>query len=69
MTKQWNLTRAILIGALIGALYSFAKDVAEPQPFEIVGALATAFGGAVGGAFLFGVATALRNFFVARNSN
>ncbi|TIR34558.1 MAG: hypothetical protein E5X35_07545 [Mesorhizobium sp.] len=69
MSKQWNLTKAILLGALIGALYSFAKEIAEREAFEIVGALARAFGGAVGGAFLFGAIAALRNLFVSRNSN
>jgi outer membrane lipoprotein SlyB len=69
MSRQWNVTKVALWGALIGAIYSFGKAAIGPAGFEIVGAMAGAVGGAVAGAFLFAVVAALRNMFARRNSN
>lgn len=71
-SKKWNLWKVILIGAVIGALYSAYGVLTEdweirfgalPKSQHFSAAFGEVIGGTVGGAFLFGLVALIRNYF------
>lgn len=61
--KPWNQVRIALLGALLGAVYVYTQETGAHTMAEMLGALAC---GAAGGALLFGLFAAARNWTVAR---
>ena len=71
-SKQWNVWKVILIGAVVGFLWALYKLLTEDyeirfgtlpknqQPFAAIGSV---IGGTVGGAFFFGLVALIRNYF------
>lgn len=62
MDKEWSIWKAIMWGALLGGAYTLARilfDGVQANPHFAFGQL---LGGIVGGAFLFSVTAAARNW-------
>jgi hypothetical protein len=62
IVHRWNQTRIALFDAILGAAYVYATTEGTHPVAEMAGAL---FGGAMGGALLFGLFAAARNWMVA----
>lgn len=67
MTSEWRMTRAALFGAVAGMAYGGIRHLifGDPQPMNEARLVGLILGSGVGGAFLFAVAAAVRNAFVA----
>ena len=60
--KRWSTRTLMSIGAALGALASGIQAMGAPDaPSDIGGVVATALGGAVGGALIFMIIAAVRN--------
>jgi len=64
-TKQWNAVRALMYGAIVGALFTlvdaFGGEHIGSNAEEVIGSIT---GGMLGGAAMFGLVAVVRNFFV-----
>lgn len=63
-TSKWNMNKALILGAACGGVYTIATLIIEDVGSTAAYQMGRVIGGLIGGAFLFGLVTALRNAFV-----